>query len=69
MAQTRFTCTLTRVDEPAGQSYAQVTIRDSESATAHGYPRHAVAALDGSTGAPMWTGPTRRAQPVGGQGP
>jgi hypothetical protein len=26
MAQTRFTCTLTRADEPACQSYARVTI-------------------------------------------
>ena len=33
------------------QSYAQVTIADSESATARGCPRHAVAALDGITGA------------------
>ena len=30
MAQTRFTCTLTRADEPACQSYARVTIVDSE---------------------------------------
>ena len=29
MAQTRFTCTLTRADEPACQSYARVTIMDS----------------------------------------
>lgn len=28
MAQTRFTCTLTTVDEPACQSYARVTITD-----------------------------------------
>ena len=32
MAQTRFTCTLTRADEPACQSYARVTIMDSEGA-------------------------------------
>jgi hypothetical protein len=51
MAQTRFTCTLTRADEPGCQSYAQVTIVDSEGATARGCPRHAVAALDGITGA------------------
>ena len=51
MAQTRFTCTLTRADEPACQSYARVTITDSEGATARGCPRHAVAALDGITGA------------------
>jgi hypothetical protein len=51
MAQTRFTCTLTRADEPGCQSYAQVTIADSESATARGYHRRAVAALDGITGA------------------
>jgi hypothetical protein len=51
MAQTRFTCTLIKADEPACQSYARVTIVDSESATARGCPRHAVAALDGITGA------------------
>jgi hypothetical protein len=51
MAQTRFTCTLTRADEPACQSCARVTITDSEGATARGCPRHAVAALDGITGA------------------
>ena len=51
MSQTRFTCPLTRADEPACQSYARVTIVDSEGATARGCPRHAVAALDGITGA------------------
>jgi hypothetical protein len=52
MAQTRFICSLTRADEPACQSYAGVTIVDSEGATARGSPRHAVAApLDGITGA------------------
>jgi hypothetical protein len=51
MTQTRFTCTLTRADEPECQSYARVTITDSEGATARGCPRHAVAALDGITGA------------------
>ena len=44
MAQTRFTCTLTTADEPACQSYARVTIVDSEGAAARGCPRHAVAA-------------------------
>jgi hypothetical protein len=47
MTQTRFTCTLTRADEPACQSYARVTIVDSEGATARCCPHHAVAALDG----------------------
>ena len=47
MAQTRFTCTLTQVDEPACQSYARVTIMDSEGDSARACPRHAVAALDG----------------------
>jgi hypothetical protein len=47
MAQTRFTCTLTRADQPACQSYARVTIMDSEDATARGCPRYAAAALDG----------------------
>jgi hypothetical protein len=51
MAPTRFTCTLTRADEPACQSYARVTIVDSEGATGRGCPRHAVAALDGIAGA------------------
>jgi hypothetical protein len=51
MTQTRFTCTVTQADEPACQSYARVTIIDSEGATARGCPRHAVAALGGITGA------------------
>ncbi|HLM88270.1 MAG TPA: hypothetical protein VK284_04445 [Streptosporangiaceae bacterium] len=51
MAQTRFTCTLTRADEPACLSYARVTITDSAGDTARACPRHAVAALDGITGA------------------
>ena len=51
MTQTRFTCTLTRADEPACLSYARVTIVDSQGATAPGRPRHAVATLDGITGA------------------
>ena len=51
MTQTRFTCTLTQADEPVCQSYARVTIIDSEGATARSCPRHAVAALDGITGA------------------
>jgi hypothetical protein len=49
MTQTRFTCTLTRADESACQSYARVTIVDSEGATGRGCPRHAVAALDGTS--------------------
>ena len=51
MAQTRFTCSLNRADEPACQSYAGVTIVDCEGATARGCPRHAVAALEVITGA------------------
>ena len=47
MAQTRFTCTLTRADEPACQTYARVTIMDCEGASVRGCPRHAVAALYG----------------------
>ena len=39
----------TRDYQPACQSYARVTIVDSEDATARGCPRHAVAALDGIT--------------------
>ena len=48
MAQTRFTCILTRADEPSCQSYARVTIVDAEGASARACPRHAIAAL--STG-------------------
>jgi hypothetical protein len=51
MAQTRFTCTLTQADEPACQRYARFTIMDSGGASARACPRHAVAALDGITGA------------------
>ncbi|MGH3228347.1 MAG: hypothetical protein ACRDOA_07160 [Streptosporangiaceae bacterium] len=51
MTQTRFTCTLTKTGEPVCQSYARVTIIDAEGATARGCPRHAVAALNGITGA------------------
>jgi hypothetical protein len=51
MAHTRFTCTLSRADEPACQSYARVTIVDSEGTRARGCPRHAIAALDGIAGA------------------
>jgi hypothetical protein len=46
MPQTRFTCTLTKADECACQSYARVTIVDSEGASARACPHHAVAALD-----------------------
>jgi hypothetical protein len=49
MAQTRFSCTLTRADEPSCQSYARVTFVDAERASARACPRHAVAALDGTT--------------------
>lgn len=51
MTATRFQCTLTRASEPPCESYARVTIIDSEGATARGCPRHAVAALDGIIGA------------------
>jgi len=51
MAQTRFTCTLTKTDEPACQSYARVTIVDDEGASARACPRHAVAALNAIIGA------------------
>lgn len=56
MAQTRFTCTLAQVNEPACQSYARVTIVDSGGTSARGCPRHAVAALDGIASAHVdWT--------------
>jgi hypothetical protein len=38
-------------DEPACQSYARVTIVDAEGASARACPRHALAALNGITGA------------------
>jgi hypothetical protein len=44
MAQTRFTCTLTRADEPACRSYARVTITDCVGATARACPRQALPA-------------------------
>ena len=49
MARTRFTCALTTADELA--CYARVTIVDCEGSTARGCPRHAIAALNGITGA------------------
>ena len=51
MAQTRFTCALTTADEPACQSYARVTIVDTERTSARACPRHALDALNGITGA------------------
>ena len=51
MTATRFQCTLTTASEPPCESYARVTIIDSEDSTARGCPRHAVAALDGIIGA------------------
>jgi hypothetical protein len=51
MAPTRFTCTLTKADEPACQSYARVTIVDAEGTRARGCPRHVVAALNALVGA------------------
>ena len=51
MAQTRLTCTLTKADDPACQSYARVMVVDSGGASARACPRHAVAALDGIAGA------------------
>ena len=51
MARTRFTCTLTRADEPGCQSCSRVTITDSGGTTARGCPRHAAAALNGLTSA------------------
>jgi hypothetical protein len=52
MTQTRFTCTLTRADEPACQSYARVTIIDSQGDSGRACLRHAVAALDGISRGP-----------------
>jgi hypothetical protein len=47
----RFLCILTRADELACERYARVTITDTEGGSARACPRHAVAALDGITGA------------------
>jgi hypothetical protein len=56
MAYNRFQCTLTKGDEPACESYARVTIADTEGTTARACPRHAIAALDGIVGARVdWT--------------
>jgi hypothetical protein len=56
MAQTRFTCTLTKADEPSCQSYARVTIVDSEGDSARACPRHGAAALDAIASAHVdWT--------------
>lgn len=50
MTQTRFTCTLTVADEPACESYARVTIVDSQGDRGRGCARHAAAALNGIAG-------------------
>jgi hypothetical protein len=50
MAQTRFTSALTDTEDPACQSYARVTVVDTEWANALACPRHAVAALTGIIG-------------------
>jgi hypothetical protein len=56
MAQTRFTCTLTKADDPSCQSYARVTVVDSEGTSARACPRPAVAALNGVSSAHVdWT--------------
>jgi hypothetical protein len=51
MAQTRFTCTLTKADEPTCKCYARVTIVDAEGTSARACAQHAVAALTGIVGA------------------
>ena len=51
MAQNRFTCTLTKADEPTCQSYVRVTIVDTKGVSARACPRHAMAALNGIAGA------------------
>ncbi len=69
MTQTRFTCTLTRADEPACQSYARVTIVDSEGTSS---PRRVlVTQWLPSTAplAPALTGPTPRASTSGSARP
>ena len=51
MAQTRFTCSLSKTNEPTCRLYARLTIVDCEGATARGCPHHAVATLDAISGA------------------
>ena len=52
MTQTRYTCNLTRADEPACQSYARVTITDSDGAKAAAVPgTQWPRVFDGITGA------------------
>jgi hypothetical protein len=51
MAGARFTCSLTKVDEPVCTTYARVTVVDGVGDIARACPRHAVAALNGISGA------------------
>jgi hypothetical protein len=51
VARTQFTCTLTTTDETACHSYARVTIVAAQGASAPACSRHAVARVNGMTGA------------------
>jgi hypothetical protein len=51
MSSTRFTCTLTRHDDIPCQSNHESRLWTPKAPTAPGCPRHAVAALNGLTGA------------------
>ena len=70
MAQTRFTCILTRADEPSCQSYARVTIVDAEAGEPA--PAHVLATPSPRSTelpAPTSTGPTPRASMNGSAKP
>jgi hypothetical protein len=56
MGASRFTCTLAPA---ACSSYARVTLADTQGETARACPRHAVAALNGITGARVIWADTR----------
>jgi hypothetical protein len=69
MAQTQFTCTLTKDDEPACKSYARVTIMDAERTTARASPQHALASLNGIAGAHVDWPDSKGLNEWGTQGP
>ena len=68
MTQTRFTCTLTRADEPACQSYARVIIIDPKGDSGRACPRRAAARPRRiSRGRVDWS--DSKSQPVGAHSP
>jgi hypothetical protein len=69
MAQTRFTCTLTKADEPACQSYARVTIVDTMTGIAPGHVLATVSPRSTASLALTWAGPTPKASTSGSARP